>query len=167
MDQATQAKSRYRYREGGQTSPWMSGDELQEAAQDGVFQDTAEIQMAGHTEWRIASTIEALSFTVADPDLEEEEVVHDDEDRLTRFGNLRELMAAFIRQEVEIDFEDAGKFERVNLCAIATDHFEIIDDDGRERTFIPLHRVRSIVAIDTGKHGTNYRENHVLRIALV
>lgn len=145
----------------------MSGDDLQEAAQNGVFEQTAEIQMAGHPEWKLANMIRGLSFNITEIDLEEEPVEHDEEDRLTRFGTLRELMAAFIRQEVEVDFESNGTFLKVNLCAIATDHFEIIDDDGRERTFIPLHRVRSIVAVDTGNHGTNYRENHVLRISLV
>lgn len=167
VDQVTGAESRYRYREGGEVSPWMSGDELLEAARNGAFEETAEVQMAGHAEWRTANTIRGLSFKIiADSESETATLTNEDEDRLTRFGSLRELLAVFIRDEVEIDFANIGKFEPVTLCAIATDHFETIDDEGHERTFIPLHRVRSIVAVDTGNHGSNYRQNHTLRITL-
>ena len=166
MDQATQTQSRYRYRQGGSTSPWMSGDELQEAAQAGVLEQTAEIQMAGHTEWRIANTIRGLSFTPVEGG-SDDEPLHEEEDRLTRFGTIRELMAAFVRQDIEINLNSDAVHESANLCAIGTDHFEIIEDEGRKRTFIPLHRVRSVVAIDTGNQGSNYRENHLLRITLL
>ena len=167
MDQVTGSESRYRYRESGKVSPWMSGDALLEAARTGVFEDTAEVQMAGHAEWRIANTIRGLSFKiVSDSETEEPTLAQDDDGRLTRFSSMRELLAVFMRNEVEIDFGNMGNFETANLCAVASDHFEIIDEEGHERTFIPLHRVRSIVALDTGKHGTNYRENHSLRIIL-
>jgi hypothetical protein len=171
MDPGTSTEARYRYRFEGTTSNWISGDELQEAAQAGVFDETAEIQMSGHADWRLASSIRGLTFTSESEEVIEEALddssTPETEDRLTRFGTLRELMAAFVREEIELDHEKTGEYLRVNLCAISSDHFEIIDEDGLERTFIPLHRVRSIIAIDTGKNGTNYKENHLLRISLV
>ena len=169
MDPATTTASRYRYRFQGTTSQWMSGDELREAAQAGQFDETAEIQMSGKADWRLAKSIRALSFEVPQPIEEEtdENPIPEAEDRLTRFGSIRELMAAFIREEIEIDYEEPGVFKQTNLCAISSDHFETIDADGVKRIFIPLHRIRSIVALDTGKQGRNYRENHILRVILV
>jgi hypothetical protein len=156
--------TRYRYRSEGRTSSWLSGTELQQAARDRVFGAQAEIQMAGHAEWMVAGEVKGLSFEpvedpMAGPVIEEE-------DRLTRFNTIRELMAAFTRHDVEIDLDEKGRFDLVNLCATSTDHFEILDDAQTERTFIPYHQVRSLVAVDTGKTGSSYRENHRLRIRM-
>lgn len=166
MNSATNTGSRYRYRFQGRTSEWMSGEKLQSEAQTGAFDETAEIQMSGHPDWRLAKTISALTFQTPDPELEEAPAV-DADDRLTRFGSIRELMAAFVREDIEMDYRQTGQFERAHLCAISSDHFETIDEDGSERVFIPLHQIRSIVAIDTGGNGRNYRENHTLRVTLV
>jgi hypothetical protein len=156
--------TRYRYRSEGRTSPWLSGPELQQAARDHVFGEQAEIQMAGHAEWMIAGEVKGLSFErIEDPSAEP---AIEEEDRLTRFNTIRELMAAFTRHDVEIDLEEKDRFDMVNLCATSTDHFEILDDAQAERTFIPYHQVRSLVAVDTGKTGSSYRENHRLRIRM-
>ena len=165
MEQKT-STTRYRYRSEGRTSPWMSGTELQTAARDGVFEGDAEVQMAGHAEWMKARDVKGLSFT---PAMEEEEVepLVEEEDRLTRFNTIREVIGAFTRQDVEIDVKERGTHVTVNLCATSTDHFEILDDEAVERTFIPFHQVRSLVAIDNGKSGSIYRENHLLRINLI
>ncbi|MCH2144107.1 MAG: hypothetical protein MK082_03055 [Phycisphaerales bacterium] len=162
MEQKT--STRYRYRSEGRTSPWMSGSELQAAARDGVFTDDAQVQMAGHAEWMTARDVKGLSFT---PVAEETEPATEEEDRLTRFNTIREVIGSFTRQDVEIDLKERGTHVTVNLCATSTDHFEILDDDAVERTFIPFHQVRSLVAIDNGKGGSIYRENHLLRINLV
>lgn len=166
MNDKTKNDSRYRYRSEGEVSPWMTGIELQDAARSGSFQSTCEIQMSGHAEWKIASEIRGLSFTPVEIEAMEIEQSVEEEDRLTRFGTIRELMAAFTRQDVDLNLESDDDFNRFNLCAISTDHFEVINSAGGDRTFIPLHRVRSIVAIDTGKNGTSYRDNHLLRITL-
>lgn len=167
MTQTTNA-AQFRYRFEGNVSPWMSGDELQLAAQSGTFDDTADIQKSGHADWLRASDIRGLVFTAPDPVEEEEpEEVHEETDRLTRFGTLRELLAAFVREEIELDIETPGTFTKHTLCAMSSDHFEIIDDEGKERVFIPLHRIRTITAMDTGAHGSNYKANHLLRVSLV
>ena len=49
----------------------MSGEKLQSEAQTGAFDETAEIQMSGHPDWRLAKTISALTFQTPDPELEE------------------------------------------------------------------------------------------------
>jgi hypothetical protein len=167
MDNKTKTDSRYRYRSEGDVSSWMTGNELQDAARNGRFQSTCEIQMAGHAEWKMASEIRGLSFTPVEIDATEPEQADEDEDRLTRFNTIRELMAAFTRQDIDLNLKTNDRFDRFNLCAISTDHFEVISDTGGERTFIPLHQVRSIVALDTGKTGSNYRDNHLLRITLI
>ncbi len=165
MEDNKKNDSRYRYRSQSGVSPWMTGSELQEAARNGNFEATCEVQMAGHAEWKMASEIRGLSFTPVEIDAPEEEP-HMEEDRLTRFNTIRELLAAFSRQEIELNRESCDRFDRCQLCAISSDHFEVIGEDGVTRTFIPLHQVRSIVAQETGKSGSNYRDNHLLRVTL-
>lgn len=171
MDPGTSTAARYRYRFEGKTSNWLTGDALQQVAQSGEFDETAKVQMSGHADWVIAGSIRGLSFTKDAP--ESEDVLLEDfetpesEDRLTRFGTLRELLAAFVREEIELDHEKTGEFKLVNLCAISSDHFEIFDEEGTERIFIPFHQIQSIKATDTGKHGSNYKQNHLLRVSLI
>jgi len=166
MDSRTSTTARFRYRSGGNTSGWLTADELQAAAHAGEFDKMAEIQMSGHPDWKTAGSI-GLSFSIDEDEPEiEEEVVPETEDRLTRFGSIRELMAAFVREEIELNFEKPEEYVRTTLCAISSDHFEIIDDQGVERTFIPLHRIKSIIALDSGNHGRNYKENHFLRVTI-
>ena len=167
MENKTKQDSRYRYRTEDEVSPWMTGDELQDAARNGQFESTCEVQMAGHAEWKTAGEIRGLSFNPVEIDATEPEPVVEDEDRLTRFNTIRELMAAFTRQDVELNLALNDRYDRFTLCAISTDHFEVVTDTGGERTFVPLHQVRSIVALDTGKTGSNYRDNHLLRITLI
>ena len=167
MENKTNKDSRYRYRSEDEVSPWMTGNELQEAARNGRFDPSCEIQMAGHAEWKTASEIRGLSFTPVEIDATESEPAPEEEDRLTRFNTIRELMGAFTRQDIELNLVSNDRFDRFTLCAISTDHFEVVTDNGGERTFVPLHQVRSIVALDTGKTGSNYRDNHLLKITLI
>ena len=167
MESEKKSDSRYRYRSQGNVSPWMTGSELQEAARDGSFEPDCEVQMSGHAEWKVASEIRGLSFRPVEIEAEEEPTPPPpEEDRLTRFNTIRELLAAFTRQEIELNMAAVDRFERFNLCAIASDHFEVLGEDGTTRTFIPLHQVRSIVARETGKSGSNYRDNHSLKVTL-
>lgn len=167
MTQAERGSARYRYRSGSTVSPWMSGEELQTAARNRLFDESADVQMSGHAEWKSAGDIRGLSFEKP-PDPEHAQATPvEEEDRLTRFSTLRELMAAFIRQDVEVNIPEGKRFVAATLCAVSSDHFEIIDEDSGERTFIPLHQVRSMVARETSTKGSSYRDNHTLRVELI
>ena len=169
---ASTGSPQFRYRNGTDVSGWMSADHLKEAARRGALTPLGLVQQAGQVDWVPAAGVRGLfpaetrkadETPVESPPVAAEPHGHG---RHLRFPTLKEVLAAFLNADVEI-LEDAASQVR-KLVAVGTDHFECVDESGRERAFIPYARIERLVTSETAANGAAhaYRDTHRLRIAL-
>jgi hypothetical protein len=168
---ATTPAPQYRYRSGTSVSPWMSADQLKEAALRGEVLPDSHIQQSGHAEWIPATNVRGLIFPSAQPAPEpiasEPIPTVGTAGRHPRFVTLRDLLAAYVNAEIEINLPDSKEFGSAQLVMVGGDHFEITLESSRSRVFIPYGRIRAIWALETSSSATlNYRESHKLSVEL-
>ena len=171
----------YRFRTGAAVSPWVSADQLKEAALRGELLHDSEIQQSGHAEWVPASNVRGLTFPAPAPATapataatEAASVVAAADaaaaaanSRHPRFATIRDLLAAYVNSEIEINLPDSTEFSSAHLCMVGGDHFEVTLESNRSRVFVPYTRIRVVWGIETSNSATlNYRESHKLTVEL-
>lgn len=171
---ASTGSPQFRYRNGAEVSGWMSADQLKEAAKRGSLTPIGLVQQAGQIDWVPAAGVRGLfpaEMRKADEPAAEavpaavaaEPHGHG---RHLRFATLKEVLAAFLNSEVEILESSSSQLRK--LVAVGTDHFECLDEGGREREFIPYARIARLVTVEAVANGPAlaYRDSHRLRVAL-
>lgn len=167
----------YRFRTGSSVSPWMTADQLKEAALRGELLPDSQIQQSGHAEWIVATNVRGLTFpsAVADaappeapvaaaPPVQQSAAVAG---RHPRFATIRDLLAAYVNAEIEVNLPVSTEFTVAQLVMVGGDHFEITLESSRSRVFIPYGRIRAVWALETSSSATlNYRESHKLSVEL-
>jgi hypothetical protein len=172
---ASTGSPQYRFRNGTEVSGWMSSEQLKEAARRGVLTPIGLVQQAGQADWVPAAGVRGLFQAEAKrPEDAPTEAVpaapvatdSHGHGRHLRFATLKEVLAAFLNAEIEI-LEDSSSQSR-KLVAVATDHFECLDEPARQREFIPYARIARLLTVDAVANGPAlaYRDSHRLRIAL-
>lgn len=171
---ASTGSPQFRFRNGAEVSGWMSADQLKEAARRGSLTPMGLVQQSGQADWVPASGIRGLF--PSEPKRTEEAPAEaapapvgaetHGHGRHLRFATLKEVLAAFLNTEIEILEESSAQSRK--LAAVGTDHFECIDDSGREREFIPYARIARLITVEAASNGTAlaYRDSHKLRVAL-
>ena len=160
MTQATEGTTRYRIRHEGNTSPWMTGEQLKQAAMLGQVPTEALVQPAGHTGWIQAGTIKGLEFPTPPEPKEPPEPV----DHHPRFKTMRELLSNFLHCGVSINLRQHDHFDDAELLLCCEDHFEINLPRLKTRAFVPYARIKAIASIEVGDEGKKYRDTHKVRI---
>lgn len=171
---ASTGSPQFRYRNGTDVSGWMSADQLKDAAKRGALTPIGLVQQAGQVDWVPASGIRGLfpaearksEETPAEAAPAPAAADTHGHGRHLRFATLKEVLAAFLNSDVEI-LEDASSQSR-KLVAVGTDHFECVDESGRQREFIPYARIARLVTVEAVANGPAlaYRDSHRLRVAL-
>jgi hypothetical protein len=160
MTQATEGTARYRIRHEGQTSPWMTADQLKQATLLGQVPREAMVQPSGRNEWIQAGTIKGLEFPTPEEPQEPPEPV----DHHPRFQTMRELLANFLHSPVSINLVEPTHFEDAELLLCCDDHFEINLPKRKVRAFVPYARIKAIASIEIEEEGNKYRDSHKMRI---
>ncbi|MBT4767759.1 MAG: hypothetical protein HOO04_05305 [Phycisphaerae bacterium] len=160
MTQATEGSARYRIRHDGQTSPWMTADQLKQATMLGQVPHEALVQPAGRNEWIQAGTIKGLEF----PEAAEPKAAPDPIDHHPRFKTLRDLLANFLHCSVSINLRQADHFDEAELLLCCEDHFEINLPRLKTRVFVPYARIKAIASVELEEQGSQYRDSHKVRI---
>lgn len=163
----------YRYRVGARVSPWMTAEQLKDAAAHGELTPEGEVQQSGHTEWVLATHVRGLAFPQHAPEPAAaappvvETMVHAATLRHPRFSTFRDLLVLYANADIEVNLPDASEFSPAKLCAAGTDHFEIVLETGRSRVFLPYSRIDAIWATETSTSATmTYRESHRITVEL-
>ncbi len=160
MTQTTEGTARYRIRHDGQTSPWMTADQLKQATLLGQVPPEAMVQPSGRSEWIQASAIKGLEFPAPPPPKEPPESV----DHHPRFKTLRELLANFLHCPISINLRQADHFDEAELLLCCEDHFEVNLPRLNTRAFVPYARIKAIASIELEEGGNKYRDTHKVRI---
>lgn len=195
--------AQYRFRTGMVVSPWMTADQLKEAALRGDLSVDSEIQQVGHTEWVIATNVKGLVFPqqqAADPHIHLAQeggaaavaqaaggtgsqggshgqghvaghtgghAVHTKSPMHPRFATVRDLLAAYLNADIEINLPETTDYSTAHVCMVGTDHFEVSLDGSRGRVFVPYSRIRLIWVTETSNSSTlSYREAHRVSVEL-
>jgi len=160
MTQATEGTARYRIRHEGQTSPWMTADQLKQATLLGQVPPEAMVQPAGRSEWIQAGTIKGLEFPASPEPVEPPEPL----DHHPRFKTLRDLLANFLHCPVSINLRQTDHFDEAELLLCCEDHFEVNLPRLKIRAFVPYARIKAIASIELEEGGSQYRDTHKVRI---
>ena len=163
MPQTSEGTARFRVRHEGQTSPWMTADQLKQATMIGQVAPDAMVQQAGQPEWHQSGTIKGLEFPTEAKESGsaiKEEVI----DTHPRFKTLRDLLSNFLHHPVAINLVDADHFDDAELLLCCEDHFEINLPKRNVRAFVPYARIKAIASTELQEGGTQYRESHKVRI---
>lgn len=161
----------YRFRTGSFVSTWMSADQLKEAALRGELLADSLIQQAGHAEWVPATNVRGLTFppptaeVVPAPMPDPASILP--KSQHPRFGTLRDLLAAYLNADIEINLPDTAEFGPAHVCAVSNDHFEVTLETGRSRVFVPYARIRVIWVTETSTSAMlTYRESHRITVEM-
>jgi hypothetical protein len=161
MAQATDETARYRIRHEGQTSPWMTADQLKQATMLGQVPQDALVQPAGRNEWIQAGTIKGLDFPAA---AEPAKAAPESTGHHPRFNTLRDLLVNFLHCPVSINLRQVDHFDDAELLLCCEDHFEINLPRLKTRAFVPYARIKAIASTELEEHGNKYRDTHKVRI---
>jgi hypothetical protein len=159
MTQATEGTARYRIRHEGQTSPWMTADQLKQATLLGQVPPEALVQPAGRNEWIQAGTIKGLEFPAPTEPEEPDPLDHH-----PRFKTMRDLLSNFLHCPVSINLRQSDHFDEAELLLCCEDHFEINLPRLKTRAFVPYARIKAIASIELEEGGNQYRDTHKVRI---
>ncbi|MDP7028867.1 MAG: hypothetical protein QF733_01440 [Phycisphaerales bacterium] len=166
MTQTTEGTAKYRVRHEGATSPWMTADQLKQAAMLGQVPPAALIQQAGQADWHQAASIKGLEFP--DPAADEADdgpaKVKEPLEQHPRFKTLRDLLANFLHSPISINLRQADHFDEAELLLCCEDHFEVNLPRLKTRAFVPYARIKAIASVEVGEHGEKYRDSHTVRI---
>ncbi len=160
MTQATEGTARYRIRHDGQTSPWMTAEQLKQATLLGQVPPEAMVQPSGRSEWIQASTIKGLEF----PAPPESQTPPEPTDHHPRFKTMRELLANFLHCPISINLRQADHFDEAELLLCCEDHFEVNLPRLKTRAFVPYARIKAIASVELDEQGNQYRDTHKVRI---
>ncbi|MDP7070743.1 MAG: hypothetical protein QF561_05275 [Phycisphaerales bacterium] len=163
MTQTTEGTSRFRIRHDGQTSPWMTAEQLKQAAMLGQVPQEAMVQQAGQPDWHQAGSIKGLAFPDPEP-TQETEKPKEHADHHPRFKTLRDLLANFLHCPVAINLRQADHFDEAELLLCCEDHFEVNLPKLEMRAFVPFTRIKAIASIERSESGNKYRDTHTVRI---
>lgn len=165
---ASGSSAQYRLRTGSGVSEWMGEQALREAASSGVIGPTTPVQQAGRSEWIEARLVDGLSFEdSSDPPAAKRMPETTGSGHHVRFQTLREVLAAFLNSEIEIESADGRSMFPMRLAAVGHDHFEVDRESDRLRLFVPYGRVRLIGALESDNGSAlNYRQGHRLRVTI-
>jgi len=160
MTQATEGTARYRIRHDGQTSPWMTAEQLKQATLLGQVPPEAMVQPSGRSEWIQASTIKGLEF----PAPLESQTPPEPTDHHPRFKTMRELLVNFLHCPISINLRQADHFDEAELLLCCEDHFEVNLPRLKTRAFVPYARIKAIASVELDEQGNQYRDTHKVRI---
>ncbi len=166
MTQTTEGSAKYRVRHEGSTSPWMTAEQLKQAAMLGQVPPAALIQQAGQGDWHQAASIKGLEFPdpEAEGDAAEASKVKEPLEHHPRFKTLRDLLANFLHCPVSINLRQADHFDEAELLLCCEDHFEVNLPRLKMRAFVPYARIKAIASVEVDEHGKKYRDTHTVRI---
>jgi hypothetical protein len=173
------AVGQYRFRTGASVSTWMSAEQLKEAALRGELTPDSHIQQVGHAEWVPATNVRGLTFPAPSaiaiaPDTPQTIVEPTPatspsaaSSRHPRFANLRDVIAAYLHADIEINVPNYHEQSTARVVAVGADHFELVLESERSRVFIPYGQIRAIWSCETSASATlTYREAHKLTVEL-
>jgi hypothetical protein len=164
MMQTTEGNARYRIRHEEQTSPWMTAEQLRQAAMLGQVPLEAMVQQAGQDEWYQAGSIKGLEFPTAPEPATEEQKPKEPIDHHPRFQTLRELLANFLHCPISINLRQTDHFDEAELLLCCEDHFEVNLPRLKTRAFVPYSRIKAIASVEVDEAGKKYRDTHTVRI---
>ncbi len=163
----------------------MTADQLKEAALRGDLTAESLIQQAGHSEWVPATNVKGLTFPSVPSGTDSAHIGIAPEaaspsaataataasathaSRHPRFATIRDLLAAYLNADIEVNLPDSGEYSQAHLTMLGTDHFEISLDTGRGRVFVPFSRIRVIWVTEMSTNASlAYRESHRISVEL-
>jgi len=163
MTQTTEGTARFRIRHDGQTSPWMTAEQLKKATLLGQVPPEAMVQQAGQPDWHQAGSIKGLEFPAPEPE-EAANKPKEQVDHHPRFKTLRDLLANFLHCPVSINLRQADHFDEAELLLCCEDHFEVNLPRLKMRAFVPYSRIKAIASVEVDEQGKKYRDTHTVRI---
>ena len=163
MTQTSEGTARFRIRHEGQTSPWMTADQLKTGNHDRSGRAQRDGATAGQPEWHEAAAIKGLEFP-AEAEETAAQIKKETIDTHPRFKTLRELLSNFLHHPVAINLVDADHFDDAELLLCCEDHFEINLPKRKVRAFVPYARIKAVASIELEEGGTQYSESHKVRI---
>ena len=158
--------ARYRIRHDDQISPWMTAEQLRQAAMIGQVPPQAMVQQAGQAEWHEAANIKGLQFPAEQQSENNEAATKEQIETHPRFKTMRDLLANFLHCPVSINLVESTSFDEAELLLCCEDHFEISLPTYKIRAFVPYARIKAIASIELEGQGQKYRDSHTVRIEI-
>lgn len=156
----TESVPRFRFKHEGEVSPWMTGDQLKQAAMLGQVPPESLVQPAGRSEWVPATTVRGLEFPA--PKEAENVELH------PHFNTLKDLLGRFVHSSVQINLIDEHHFDEAELLMCSEDHFEVSLPRRKMQAFVPYNRIKAIATVETepepDSDGKHFRDTHNVRI---